>query len=224
MSDIFVSYASADRDRVALLVARLEQTGFSVWWDREIAHGQNYHRVIQQALDQAKCAIVVWSEQSTNSEWVVNEASSARKRNALVPVLIDAVEPPLEFRHVQTANLRDDNPSIETEYEKLERSVRCQFPAYRSQFVFGVMAPPRFRRNGATGVVVVVGSNFQRSARLPAFCGERLWPIGGSRCINTDKSWCACARAIQTGTLPAPRPWGARRSRDCARSHVSATG
>ena len=43
------------------------------------------------------------------------------------------------------------------------------------------------------------GSNFQCSARLPAFCGERLWPIGGSKCINTDKSWCACARAIQTG-------------------------
>ena len=47
--------------------------------------------------------------------------------------------------------------------------------------------------------MVVVGSNFHRSARLPAFCGERLWPIGGSKCINTDKSWCACARAIQTG-------------------------
>ena len=43
------------------------------------------------------------------------------------------------------------------------------------------------------------GSNFQCSARLPAFCGERLWPIGGSTCINTDKSWCAYARAIQTG-------------------------
>jgi transposase len=26
----------------------------------------------------------------------------------------------------------------------------CEFPAYRSHFVFGVMAPPDFRRNGAT--------------------------------------------------------------------------
>jgi hypothetical protein len=25
----------------------------------------------------------------------------------------------------------------------------CEFPAYRSHFVFGVMAPPDFRRNGA---------------------------------------------------------------------------
>ncbi len=58
-----------------------------------------------------------------NSEWVVNEASSARKRNALVPVLIDAVEAPLEFRHLQTADLREDNPDKESEFEKLQRSV-----------------------------------------------------------------------------------------------------
>jgi TIR domain len=123
MSDLFVSYASADRERVAPLVQRLEQLGFSVWWDRDIAHGQNYHRVIEQALDQAKCAIVVWSRDSVNSEWVVNEASSARKRNALVPVLIDTVEAPLEFRHLQTADLREDNLNKEREYEKLQRSV-----------------------------------------------------------------------------------------------------
>jgi hypothetical protein len=124
MADIFVSYASADRERVAALVQRLEQLGFSVWWDRDIAHGQNYHRVIEQALDEAKCAIVVWSSASVNSEWVVNEASSARKRNALLPVLIDAVEAPLEFRHLQTADLREQNPNAEREYDKLKRSVQ----------------------------------------------------------------------------------------------------
>ena len=123
MSDLFVSYASADRERVAALVQRLEQLGFSVWWDRDIAHGQNFHRVIEQALDQAKCAIVVWSEKSVDSEWVVNEASSAHKRNAMVPVLIDVVEPPLAFRHLQTADLREENPNKEREYEKLKRSV-----------------------------------------------------------------------------------------------------
>ena len=124
MSDVFVSYASADREKVAQLVQRLEQLGFSVWWDRDIAHGQNFHRVIEQALDQAKCAIVVWSQQSIGSEWVVNEASSAHKRHVLVPVLIEAVEPPLAFRHLQSADLRNDNPNEAREYQKLERSVR----------------------------------------------------------------------------------------------------
>ena len=30
----------------------------------------------------------------------------------------------------------------------------CQFPAYRSQFVFGVMAPVDFRHKGATSFSV----------------------------------------------------------------------
>jgi hypothetical protein len=124
MADLFISYASADRERVAALVQRLEQFGFSVWWDRDIAAGQNFHRVIEKALDEAKCAVVVWSRLSVESEWVVNEASSARKRNALVPVLIDAVEAPLEFRHLQTADLREDNPNAAREYDKLKRSLQ----------------------------------------------------------------------------------------------------
>lgn len=109
MSDIFLSYASADRERVLKLVHAFEALGFDVWWDRDIAHGENYHRVIQQALERARCAVVVWTQTSVDSEWVVNEASEARRRNVLVPVLLDVVEPPLEFRHLQAASLANWN-------------------------------------------------------------------------------------------------------------------
>ena len=34
MADIFVSYASDDRDRVQSLVEALEAEGWTVWWDR----------------------------------------------------------------------------------------------------------------------------------------------------------------------------------------------
>jgi hypothetical protein len=105
MSEVFVSYSSADRERVEPLVRLIEEEGFDLWWDRDIDHGQNFHRVIEDALKQAKCAVVVWSENSIGSEWVVNEASLARKRGVLVPVCLDNVEPPLEFRHIQTAKL-----------------------------------------------------------------------------------------------------------------------
>ncbi len=53
----------------------------------------------------ASCVIVVWTRQSVASEWVLNEASDARKRDRLVPVLLDPVTPPLEFRHLQMADL-----------------------------------------------------------------------------------------------------------------------
>ena len=104
---IFLSYASVDRARVEALVQALQSEGLDVWWDRDIPRGKNFSRVIAEALEQATCAIGVWSRASIDSEWVFNEASEARKRGMLVPVLVDDVEPPLEFRHLQAARLVD---------------------------------------------------------------------------------------------------------------------
>jgi hypothetical protein len=104
-ANIFLSYANVDRPRVEVLVKTLESQGLDLWWDRDIPRGKNFNRVIEDALQQAKCAIVIWSRASVDSEWVFNEASAARKRGMLVPVLIDDIEPPLEFRHLQAARL-----------------------------------------------------------------------------------------------------------------------
>jgi hypothetical protein len=117
MSEIFMSYAGADRTRVEPLVNAIEAQRLDVWWDRDIAYGESYHRVIERALDQARCVVVVWSAESVQSEWVTNEASEARKRGILVPLLLDDVEPPLEFRHLQSARLFDwhgesDDPEL----------------------------------------------------------------------------------------------------------------
>ena len=46
MADLFVSYARADRARVAPLVAALEAEGWSVWWDPEIGPVQEFDRLI----------------------------------------------------------------------------------------------------------------------------------------------------------------------------------
>jgi hypothetical protein len=46
MTDIFISYAKEDRERVRSLVAVFENHGFSVWWDREIAAGRDFRAVI----------------------------------------------------------------------------------------------------------------------------------------------------------------------------------
>ena len=90
MNDIFMSYSSEDRERVQALVRVIEAQGFDVFWDRDITYGDSYRRVIDEALKRAKCAIVVWSRHSLDSEWVTNEASEARKSGILVPVLLAA--------------------------------------------------------------------------------------------------------------------------------------
>jgi Na+-transporting methylmalonyl-CoA/oxaloacetate decarboxylase gamma subunit len=105
MADVFISYASEDRDRAGKLASALTTLGWSVWWDRKIITGQTFDQAIERELETAKSVVVLWSISSVESEWVKNEASLASERGVLVPALIDSVKLPLEFRRKQTADL-----------------------------------------------------------------------------------------------------------------------
>ncbi|UCC81269.1 MAG: peptidylprolyl isomerase [Candidatus Zixiibacteriota bacterium] len=113
--EIFFSYASADRERVAPLAEALRKRGWTVWWDRKIPPGKTFDEVIKEGLAKSRCVIVVWSKRSVESRWVKTEASVALQRNKLVPVMIDQVEPPLEFLMIQAANLVDWRPDVDTD-------------------------------------------------------------------------------------------------------------
>jgi hypothetical protein len=113
MTDIFLSYASEDRERASKLASSLEACGWSVWWDRKIIAGQTFDQVIEHELETAKSVVVLWSKDSISSEWVKNEAAVAAERGVLVPALIGLVKLPLEFRRKQAADLVnwDGDPS-----------------------------------------------------------------------------------------------------------------
>lgn len=102
MADVFISYSSADRDRVRPLAEALETKGFSVWWDRALAAGDEYAGVIARELAAAKAVIVVWSKNANESPWVRDEAARARNAGRLVPVMLDPGEPPLGFGQIHT--------------------------------------------------------------------------------------------------------------------------
>jgi hypothetical protein len=105
MSDIFVSYASEERDRVLPLVNALEKTGWSVFWDRTIPAGKTWRQVIGSEIRACRSVLVVWTEHSIASEWVLEEAETGKRRGILIPVLLDNVEPPFGFGNIQAANL-----------------------------------------------------------------------------------------------------------------------
>jgi cell division protein FtsL len=105
MSDIFISYSKEDRDQTRKLAKALEEHGWSVWWDRIIPAGRSFAEVIGEALDNAKCILVLWSSNSVNSDWVQEEADKGRKKGILIPALIERVEPPLGFGRIQAADL-----------------------------------------------------------------------------------------------------------------------
>jgi hypothetical protein len=85
MTDLLLSYASEDRVRIAPLVAALEAEGWSVWWDRELVAGPDFAQAIQQALDEAFCVVVAWSQHALQSSWVRDEAQEGLGRRCLVP-------------------------------------------------------------------------------------------------------------------------------------------
>ena len=57
MADIFVSYASKDRDRIAPLVETFKAQGWSVWWDQHIVPGSSFDDMIEQAIAEAACVL-----------------------------------------------------------------------------------------------------------------------------------------------------------------------
>ncbi|MDB9960852.1 TIR domain-containing protein [Oceanihabitans sp.] len=106
MHDIFISYAKVDQEIARTVAEALSKEGFEVWWDIDIPTGSTFDAAIEQAVADAKCVIVLWSENSSKSEWVHVEAAEGKARNILVPILVSDTDIPFAFRRRQTADLR----------------------------------------------------------------------------------------------------------------------
>jgi tetratricopeptide (TPR) repeat protein len=105
MASVFLSYDHEDYARAATVAAALEAHGHSVWWDRHIHGGAEYNTEIESAVARSDAVVVLWSDKSVRSAWVRDEAAEGRDAGKLVPVLIDAVKPPMGFRQYQTLDL-----------------------------------------------------------------------------------------------------------------------
>ena len=124
LGKIFVSYTHEDHARAKLISDGLSARGWSVWWDRTIPPGRTFDDVIEEALDEAQCVVVLWSTTSVTSNWVRAEAAEGARRQILVPALLDNVKIPLEFRRVQAANLTNWNGDQgDADFEQFVRSI-----------------------------------------------------------------------------------------------------
>jgi len=103
MTDVFISYAREDGAQAERIARGLEAMGLSVFWDNEIPPGQTWADYIEAKLNQCTAAVVLWSEHSTKSQWVREEARMGRSK--LIPAKLDASEPPFGFGDVQAADL-----------------------------------------------------------------------------------------------------------------------
>jgi formylglycine-generating enzyme required for sulfatase activity len=121
MSDIFISYKREDQPIARKLADALEGEGWTVWWDPKLRAGERFNDVIERALRESKCVVVMWSKRSVESQYVKHEANYALKRNKLVPVMIEEdVELPFRFEDLHTPSLLDwDGSKDSSEFQRL---------------------------------------------------------------------------------------------------------
>jgi len=109
MADVFVSYARSDEPQAERVATALRAEGYQVWRDDELPAHRAYADVIEERLNGAKAVMVLWSAESSRSQWVRAEADAARSAGKMVQATLDRTIPPMPFNQVQCADLSDWN-------------------------------------------------------------------------------------------------------------------
>lgn len=89
--DVFISYASKDRDSAILISSELMSMGCMVFRDENsIESGEVFAHVIIEAIKSSKIFVVLVSANSSSSQWVARElAYAAQLEKRIIPVIID---------------------------------------------------------------------------------------------------------------------------------------
>ena len=77
MTSIFISYSSKDVKIAESIQEYLKHDGFDVWRDKSKIRS-DWSKEIAYALSRQDVALILWSEDSSNSQWVKNEWITAR--------------------------------------------------------------------------------------------------------------------------------------------------
>jgi len=101
-----LSYSSKDGAQIESLADELEGKHISVWYDQGLIAGQPYRDVLRQRIETVKAVVVLWTENSVRSKWVIAEANLADQHNKLIclrDAKLDPTRIPMPFaanRHI----------------------------------------------------------------------------------------------------------------------------
>ncbi len=179
MSDIFVSYASQDRDAAFRIVAYLEQNGIRCWVaPRDVPPGMEYGEAIIQGIAQSRALVLILSDQSNESQFVRKEVERAvSKTKPVLPVRIREVRPSgsLEFFISSSQWVDAWKSPMEQHLLPLVAAIKAMGTPGAASVQSSTLPPPR-RSNAPliAGIAIAVllagaaGWYFSKSATPPA--------------------------------------------------------
>lgn len=110
MSDVFISYARADKALAEPIIARLRRLGLDVFVDVfDVETGAPFPQRLADAVRNSKSVVGCWTKRSLASTWCRLECSLALEIDTLVPIMLEPFirENLGEFIHVNFSDLTD---------------------------------------------------------------------------------------------------------------------
>ena len=102
---LFISYSHEDKSVAKQVAEALSGRGYDLFWDAKIPTGMTFDTYIYRELEDSDAVIVLWSKHSVDSDYVKEEAEYAKNKRILVPLTIDATNPPFGFARLQTTDI-----------------------------------------------------------------------------------------------------------------------
>jgi hypothetical protein len=136
MADLFLSYARQDVKHAETLAGLLEANGLTVWWDRRMIAGDNIRLVIGEEIEEAKAVIVLWSQISVESDWVLGEADTAHELKKLVPIKIGECKLPINYRGVHTPEVYKSKAELNKLAKMLSDKIGTPSPSTATKIEF----------------------------------------------------------------------------------------
>jgi serine/threonine protein kinase len=104
---LFISYSRRDKDFAQRLKDHLRGSGFTIWIDEQIEHGDHWFNEINDAIRTCAAFLVLMSPEAEHSEWVQKEILLAKRyKKPIFPLLLSGDEFPLLI-DLQFADVRD---------------------------------------------------------------------------------------------------------------------
>lgn len=129
-SGIFISYSHEDRFIAATIAQHLREIGYHPWIDfASIVGGEEWKRLIDQALTQSRACLVLLTPESAASVWVRHELDMARAQDCpIIPLLVRTCTLPSDLEALHYIDFRQNTDEAFKELQRALLSTLIQPP------------------------------------------------------------------------------------------------